>query len=110
LPAGEGPRRKTSAVIAVTALGAALLVPATYAVLRTFDVLVLPPEPNPATIVWSAHIAMFWRLNIAAYVASMATPLLYMAADANLARTARVLSVSVLPVTAMIALQGFLLP
>jgi hypothetical protein len=97
-------------VISVTALGAVLLVPATYAALRTVDVLVLPPEPNPATIVWSAHIAMFWRLNIGAYVAGMATPLLYMAADWNLARTVRVLSASVFAVAAMIAIQGLLLP
>jgi hypothetical protein len=96
--------------MAVTALGAALLVPATYAVLRTFDVLVLPREPNPATIVWSAHAAMFWRVNIAAYVAGMATPLLYMAADTNLARTVRVLSAGVVAATALIALQGLFLP
>jgi hypothetical protein len=97
-------------VLAVTALAAVLLVPATYAALRTFDVLVLPPEPNPATIVWSAHIAMFWRLNISAFVAGMATPLVYIGADANLARTVRVLSAGVAAVTATIAIQGLLLP
>jgi hypothetical protein len=102
--------RERLPVIAVTAFAAVLLVPATYAILRTFDVLVLPPEPNPATIVWSAHTAMFWRLNIAAYVAGMATPLLYIAADANLARTVRVLSGGVVAVAAAIAIQGLFLP
>jgi len=83
---------------------------ATYAVQRFFDVVARPPEPNPATIVWSAHIAMFWRLNIGAFVAAMATPLVAMAARADLDRTVRVLSASVLPVAAMIAIQGLLLP
>ena len=84
--------------------------PATYATLRTFDVAVLPPEPNPATIVWSAHTAIFWRLNISVFVAAMAAPLLFIAADANLARTARFLCSGVLVVTAMIAIQGLFMP
>jgi hypothetical protein len=102
--------RERLPVIAVTALGAVLLVPAAYAILRTFDVLVLPAEPNPASIVWSAHVAMFWRLNIAAFVAGMATPLLYIAAEADLPRTVRALLTGVVAVTAMIGIQGILLP
>jgi hypothetical protein len=102
--------RQTLPVLALTAISAVLLVPAAYATLRTFDVLVLPPEPNPATIVWSAHTAMFWRLNISAFVAGMAAPLLFVAASANLARTARVLGSGVLVVTAMIAIQGVFMP
>ena len=102
--------RENLQVIAVTAIAAVLLVPATYSVLRTFDVLVLPPEPNPATIVWSAHTAMFWRLNISAFVAGMAAPLLSMAASANMGRTLRVLCSGVLAVTAIVAVQGLFLP
>jgi hypothetical protein len=102
--------RQTLPVLAVTAVAAVLLVPAAYATLRAFDVAVLPPEPNPATIVWSAHTAMFWRLNISAFVAGMAAPLLYIAADANLGRTVRVLCSGVLVVTAMVAIQGLFMP
>ena len=102
--------RENLQLIAVTAIAAVLLVPATYSVLRTFDVLVLPPEPNPATIVWSAHTAMFWRLNISAFVAGMAAPLLSRAASANMGRTLRVLCSGVLAVTAIVAVQGLFLP
>jgi hypothetical protein len=102
--------RENLQVIAVTAIAAVLLVPATYAILRTFDVAFLPPEPNPATIVWSAHTAMFWRLNISAFVAGMAAPLVYLAASANMNRTVRVLCSGVFAVTAMIAVQGLFIP
>jgi hypothetical protein len=87
-----------------------LIVVATYAIQRTFDVVARPREPNPATIVWSAHIAMFWRLNIGVFVAAMASPLVSMAAKANLDRTVRVLYAGVLAVTAVIAIQGLFMP
>ena len=83
--------------------------PATYALLRAYDV-VLHSEPNPATIVWSPHIAMFWRLLVAVYVAGMLGPLVFMAARRDLGRTARVLSASVLVVGAIAGLQGLFMP
>jgi len=101
--------RQRLPVIVATALAAILSVPATYAVLRAYDVL-FKNEPNPATIVWSAHIAMFWRLGIGAYVAGMVVPLALMAARANLARTMRVLYVCVYVVIAMVGIQGLFMP
>jgi hypothetical protein len=100
--------RNGSAAV-VTGLAALLSVPATYAVIRGYDVL-FKNEPNPATVIWSAHIAMFWRLGIAMYVAGMLLPLIYMAARANLARTARAVSVAAMVVAGMIAIQGLFLP
>ena len=96
--------------LAVTLIAVFLAIPATYAVLRSYDVLVRAPEPNPATIVWSAHIAMFWRLAIGAYVAGMASPLAYFAARKNLATTVRVLSVAVVAVAGVCLVQGLLMP
>lgn len=92
-----------------TVVAALLSVPATYAVLRAYDVL-FRTEPNPATIVWSPHIAMFWRLAIGGYVAGMVAPLAYMAARRDLLRTTRALYLAVLVVGAMSAAQGLLLP
>jgi hypothetical protein len=92
-----------------TVVGALLSVPATYALLRSYDVL-FRREPNPATIVWSPHIAMFWRLAVAGYVAGMVAPLVNMAADRDLPRTTRALCVSVFVVGAMIGIQGLLMP
>jgi hypothetical protein len=96
-------------VIVATALAAILSVPATYAVLRAYDVL-FKSEPNPATIVWSAHIAMFWRLGVCAYVAGMVAIFTYMAARANPARVLRILCTCVVVVAAMIGFQGLLMP
>ena len=101
-------RKQLPALIA-TLVAAVLSVPATYAVLRAYDVL-FRNEPNPATIVWSAHIAMFWRLGVGVYVAGMVAVLAYMAASRNIAGTTRVLYVSVYVVGAMIGVQGLLMP
>ncbi len=92
-----------------TAVAALLSVPATYSLLRAYDVL-FRREANPAKVVWSPHIAMFWRVDIGLYVAGMVAILAYAAARRDLPRTTRVLSVSVLVVGAMAAVQGLLMP
>jgi hypothetical protein len=92
-----------------TLMAALLSVPATYAVLRAYEVL-FRSEPNPALVVWSAHIAMFWRVGIAGYVAGMLAPLAYLAARRDLARFTRLLCKSVFVVGAMIGIQGLLMP
>ncbi len=101
-------QKRLPALIA-TLVAAILSIPATYAVLRAYDVL-FRTEPNPATIVWSAHIAMFWRLGVGVYVAGMVSVLAYMAASRDLVRTIRVLYVGVFVVGAMIGVQGLLMP
>ncbi len=101
--------KKQLPVVAATAIAAILSIPATYALLRAYDVL-FKKEPNPATIVWSAHIAMFWRLNIGVFVAGMVAFPAYMAARADLTRTLRVLYVCSLVVAAMIGFQGLFMP
>ncbi|MGO8993042.1 MAG: hypothetical protein ACLQVI_06925 [Polyangiaceae bacterium] len=92
-----------------TVVSALLSVPATYAALRAYEV-VFKREPNPANIVWTPHIAMFWRLTAAGYVAGMVATLAYVAARRDLARTTRVLCASVFVVGAMIGIQGLLMP
>jgi hypothetical protein len=94
----------TAAAIAVL-----LTVPATYALLRTYDVL-FRSEPNPATVAWSTHIAMFWRLAVATFVAGMVALPAYAAARRNLVRTMGALYVLTLVAAAMIAGQGIALP
>jgi hypothetical protein len=101
--------RKQLPVWIAPVVAALLCVPATYAALRAYDV-VFRSEPNPATIVWTPHIAMFWRLAIGGYVAGMVAPLVYLAACRDMRRTTRALYVSVFVVAAMSAVQGLLLP
>jgi hypothetical protein len=96
-------------VLAVVTVNALLAVVATYAALRAYDVF-FKKEPNPATIVWSAHIAMFWRLGVGVYVAGMVSVLVFMLARQNLGLATRLTAALVPIVGAMIALQGALLP
>ena len=105
----EGLRATQIAVWIATVIAALISVPATYPLLRAYEVL-FRSEPNPATIVWTPHIAVFWRIGIAGYVAGMVAPLAYLAARLDLARLLRVLYQSLLVAGAMIAIQGIFMP
>jgi hypothetical protein len=96
-------------VVAVTAVNALLAVVATYAVIRGYDVL-FGSEPNPATVVWSTRVAMFWRLGIGVYVAGMVAILAFVAARRDLAVTTRVTASLVPIVGALLAIQAVFLP
>ncbi len=93
----------------VTAVAALLSMPASYAVVRTYEV-VFKSEPNPANVVWTPHIAFFWRLALSAYVAGLVGTLVYMGARRDLPRTARALLASVFVVGLMMGVQGLFMP
>lgn len=101
--------RDGPALVAITGINALLVVIATYAVLRVYDVL-FNNEPNPATVMWSARIAMFWRLGIGAYAALLAAPMIWMVGrvhfDRTVAFTLRFFSI----VVVAIAIQGIFFP
>jgi len=99
----------TPAVWATTLVAVLLVVPAAYAALRARDVL-FGSEPNPATVIWSARIAMYWRLAISSYLAGMVAPLAYFAARGDLDRTVRAVSLLAPAVATALLLQGLLLP
>jgi len=101
--------RKELAAAMATVIAVLLAVPATYAVLRAYDVL-FHPLSDPATAAWSVHIAMFWRLLVGGYVAGMLAPVAYVAARQNLVRTLDALCTFTLVVAAMIAVQGLVPP
>lgn len=101
--------RKHLPLLALAAVNALLAIVATYALLRSYDVF-FKAEPNPATIVWSAHIAMFWRLGVGVYVAGMVALIVLLAGRRNLALTTRITAALVPAVGALIAIQGALLP
>ena len=93
----------------VVIVSAVLAVIVTYAGLRAYDVA-FKDEPDPATVVPSAHVAMFWRLGVGVYVAGIVATLVFLLARGNLAATTRV-TVALVPIVgAMIAIQGLFLP
>jgi hypothetical protein len=101
--------RKQLPALVLALVNALLAVVAAYAFLRAYDVL-FRSEPNPATIIWSARIAMFWRLGVGVYVAGPAAILAWLAASRNLTLTTRVTAALVPVVGGLIALQGGFLP
>jgi len=102
-------KRSRLPLLVATSIAALLSIPASYAALRAYDVL-FKNEPNPATIAWSPHIAMFWRLAVGTYVAGMIAPLAWVAARRDLARTLKALEILVVVVAAWIGVQGLFLP
>ncbi len=100
---------KTRAHVVVAALAGLLAVPATYALLRGYDVM-FRHEANPATVIFSAKIAMFWRLGIGGYVGGMIAFAVFFLARRDLHRTVRGLSFAATVVAAMVVIQGLFLP
>ena len=95
-------------VLTVT-IAALLTVAATYSLLRVYEALT-KREANPATVIWSAKIAMFWRLDIGLYFAGMVAFGAVIAARKDLERTIRVLFVAAHVVAATVAVQGIFFP
>lgn len=92
-----------------TGIAAVLTVVAVYALLRGHDVL-FRSEPNPATIMYQARVAMFVRLTVGGYVAAMVAVVVYGASARDLARTLTVVLSAIPVVGALIAAQAIFLP
>jgi hypothetical protein len=101
--------RRQLAPLLAALVGAVLVVPTAYAALRGYDAL-FTAEANPATVVTSLRIAMYWRIAVGAYLGGMAAPLVHLAARRDLLRTLRALQVAVLVAGALLFAQGTLLP
>jgi hypothetical protein len=80
-----------------------------YAVVRGIQFF-LYPDPNPATLVWSAHAGFFWRCWTCAYAGGLATFVAYLFARARPAGALRTLPGAIAVVTVLLALQTALLP
>lgn len=59
---------------------------------------------------WTPHIAMFWRLTVAGYVAGMVAALAYLAARRDPSLVLRVLYPSLFVAAALLAVQGVFMP
>jgi hypothetical protein len=79
-----------------------------YAVVRAMQ-HALFTEPNPATLVWSAHSGFFWRIWTVAYAGGMATfAVLVLPGDGT--KAARALPRAVVVAATLLALQALFLP
>ena len=100
---------KRLALLAITIVNALLVVVACYASLRLFDVF-FRHEPNPATVIWSAHIAMFWRIGIGSYAAALVAPVVWLIAKRDMDGTLRMTQRALGFVAALATLQGIFFP
>lgn len=95
--------------LALAACAFALAIPFVYVIARLIQLRVAP-EPDPALVVWSTRIGMYWRLFIGVYGGALVAPMAYAWARRDLDAATRALVVAV-PVTALaIALQGAFVP
>jgi hypothetical protein len=74
------------AELTIAVIAALASIPPTYAAQRLFDVM-FHAQPNPATVISSAMIAMFWRVKISAFFAPAVGMLVLAIARRDLART-----------------------
>jgi choline-glycine betaine transporter len=82
---------------------------ALYGLLRVVQ-LVLFPEPNPATVIWSAHAGYFWRAWTVAYTGGMAAFVAYLASGRAPGRVARVLGAALVPCAVILTVQAVFFP
>jgi len=80
-----------------------------YALVRAAQ-LILFPEANPATIIWSAHAGYFWRIWIVIYASGTVGFLVWRLSREHSEVIAKHLKNGVIVAAVAIALQGILLP
>jgi hypothetical protein len=79
-----------------------------YALLRAAQLFSL--EPNPATVIWSAHSGYYWRIWTTVFAAGMLAVLAYLAARRDAEQVARALPPATAVAATALALQALLAP
>ena len=80
-----------------------------YAVVRAIQFFVYP-DPNPATLVWSAHAGFFWRCWTCAYAGGIAAFVAFLAARGKSDRAVRGLAPAIAVAAILLGLQTLFLP
>jgi len=68
------------------------------------------PDPDPATVAWSAHAGFFWRCWTCAYAGGIASFVAYLAARSRFDLSVRALTPAIAIVAALLAAQVAWLP
>lgn len=111
-PTARGPsdeqRAQLAAASVALAWGASVAVVG-YAVVRGIQFFVYP-DPNPATLVWSAHAGFFWRCWTCFYAGGLAAFVAYVVARRDVQRAARSVPGAVAVAAVLLALQVLIFP
>jgi hypothetical protein len=94
----------TWAAVAVAVGWGGCVATTAYAVVR-FIQFFLYPDPNPATLVWSAHAGFFWRCWTCAYAGVLAAFVAFVGAQRRPRAAARSMGVAVVVAAVLLALQ-----
>jgi choline-glycine betaine transporter len=102
-------KRETVAALAVALAWGCCVSVTGYAIIR-FIQFFLYPDPNPATLVWSAHAGFFWRCWTCGYAGALASFIAYVGAQRGPERAARTLAGAVATSAVLLALQVAVFP
>jgi hypothetical protein len=80
-----------------------------YAITRAIQHFVFP-EPDPATVTWSAHAGFFWRVWTVTYAGGLAAFVAWLVARGRRAAATRALAPAVVFAAALLVLQSAFLP
>lgn len=99
-------RRVEAAVAAILALSSVTFL---YAAVRVVQALLFP-EPNPALVMWSTRIAMFWRIGVVVYASLLLVPMALRWARRDLAAACRAAAWAVPAAAVALAVQAAVFP
>ncbi len=102
-------RDDTLRAIAVSVCWGCIVAVGAYAVVRFIQFFVYP-DPNPATLVWSAHAGFFWRCWTCAYAGGLAAFIAFLVTRPHIERSAAALGPAIAIVAALLALQVAFFP
>lgn len=102
---------KTESLVAagIAACWGCVVAVGAYAIVRAIQFF-LYPDPNPATLVWSAHAGFFWRCWTCVYAGGIASFIAYLVARGAAERAVRGLGPAIAVAALLLALQTAFLP
>jgi hypothetical protein len=80
-----------------------------YAVVRGIQFF-LYPDPNPATLVWSAHAGFFWRCWTCAYAGGLAAFVAFLFTQQRFDRSVAALAPAIAVAAVLLAVQVIIFP
>jgi hypothetical protein len=89
--------------------GGAIVAVGLYALIRLVQAILIK-EPNPATVIWSAHAGYLWRVWTACYAGGMAAFLAFAASKAHERALCKVLLWGLYAAGGLLVAQGLLVP
>lgn len=96
-------------VLLASFAGGAIFATMLYPVLRLIS-RVLFPDPDPATIIWSAHAGFFWRVLTCLFAMALTSIALHVVYERTPEKLVRLLVPGVIVATVAISLQSLFVP